>query len=188
MGRKSVVSKEMIVKAAVEILQQSGYEKVSIRNIAKLLACSTQPIYNCYDSMDDIDQDLCDYIYSYMLSHFMEKQSDEDAFLQMGLGYIEFAKTESKMFEFLYFSKRNKGISNDHLNRLRESAKKGQQMDNLDDRILAAIHEKASIFVHGLAAMLMQQNDLYSKAEIKQLIIEAVSSMSAGERSRYREE
>ena len=40
MPRKSVYTREMVLEAAVEVFKNEGYEKITVKNIAKQLGCS----------------------------------------------------------------------------------------------------------------------------------------------------
>ena len=45
MPAKKQVTKEMILNAALKLLQEQGYDAVNLRQLAKELGCSTQPVY-----------------------------------------------------------------------------------------------------------------------------------------------
>lgn len=52
MPRKSVYTREMVLEAAVEVFKNEGYEKITVKNIAKQLGCSIAPVYAAYTSME----------------------------------------------------------------------------------------------------------------------------------------
>ena len=64
MGRKAKISKEMILEAAFELLDESGLSAVAIKNIAAKLECSTQPISWQFGSMTELKKEL--FMYSAM--------------------------------------------------------------------------------------------------------------------------
>ena len=51
MGRKIQITREMILKAAYELLDESGMGAVTIKTIAARLGCSTQPVSWQFGSM-----------------------------------------------------------------------------------------------------------------------------------------
>jgi len=184
MGRKKVLSKEEIVEASMDLIQTKGYEFVSIRNIARALECSPQPIYSQFESIKAVDQVLSQAIYDKMLKDYMLKENGEDPFLQLGLGYIMFAKEQPRLFEFLYFSKRNLGINDGNYNQLIKKAGQGDVMNSLDENLVKKIHQKISIFTHGLAVQVMARPDLYTEDEIRNLLIDTSRFIGEGERNR----
>ena len=52
------VTKDMIVRAALDIIREEGHDKVSVRSIAEKLGCSTQPVLYSYGTMDEIWEDV----------------------------------------------------------------------------------------------------------------------------------
>lgn len=40
------ITRQKILEASIDVIKKYGYEKFSVRNIAKQLGCSTQPIYS----------------------------------------------------------------------------------------------------------------------------------------------
>ena len=56
------IFREDILKAAVHLVQQEGASALSVRNIAKELNCSTQPIYSQFESMETLRDELMAYI------------------------------------------------------------------------------------------------------------------------------
>ena len=44
MGRRTQITKEMILEASYELLEEHGIEAVQIKQIAAKLGCSTQPV------------------------------------------------------------------------------------------------------------------------------------------------
>ena len=48
------VTKEDIVKAAVDIVRKSGAQAINARTIASVLNCSTQPVFSNFATMDEL--------------------------------------------------------------------------------------------------------------------------------------
>ena len=51
---KQRITKEMIVDAAFEIAKTEGMEQVLIKNIAKKIGCSVQPVYTYCANMEGL--------------------------------------------------------------------------------------------------------------------------------------
>ena len=58
MGRKVRITREMILEAAYEILDESGIGAVGIKAIASKLGCSTQPVSWVFGSMKELKKEL----------------------------------------------------------------------------------------------------------------------------------
>ena len=98
MTKSIVITKEMIDVAAFELVRKEGVEALSARNIAKELNCSTQPIYNTYEGMDEIRRITVDRVIDFVMKRIVTYKKTGRPFLDSGLGYINFAKTERVLF------------------------------------------------------------------------------------------
>ena len=56
--RRKVYTKDQILKAAHEVVLESGFEKFTARNVAKKMGISTQPIYLEFKNMEDLKRTL----------------------------------------------------------------------------------------------------------------------------------
>ena len=56
MPPKRKVTKEEIVKTAVELVRERGAEAVNARAIATVLDCSTQPIFSNFRTMEELKE------------------------------------------------------------------------------------------------------------------------------------
>lgn len=61
MGRTTRVSKESILQAGMDLIIRDGYEAVNIKNLARLLGCSTQPIMWQFGDMEEFRTQLALY-------------------------------------------------------------------------------------------------------------------------------
>ena len=52
------VTTEAVLQAAEEVLREKGFSAVNARNVAEKLGCSTQPIYLCFENMDQLRQGI----------------------------------------------------------------------------------------------------------------------------------
>ncbi len=109
MGRKTRITREMILDAAYELLDESGIGAVAIKSIAERLGCSTQPVSWQFGSMTELKKELFDYAGEKLygsLSEAMEgnRASDEydyDAdYLENGMSYHIEAGTKTKEYVF----------------------------------------------------------------------------------------
>ena len=104
MPRKTKISKEMIIDAAVEITREYGFEKISARTAAQQLHCSTQPVMYHFTTIDSLKRAAyakTDRIHSEYLMNIPE---DRDPVMSVGLNYIRFAVEEPQLFRFLFQS------------------------------------------------------------------------------------
>ena len=58
MPPKVKVTKEEIVRAALDLVRQSGAAALNARAVANRLGCSTQPVFSNYATMEELRQDV----------------------------------------------------------------------------------------------------------------------------------
>lgn len=107
MAAKSKVFKEDILKASVEVLKKHGENFLTTRNIAKELNISTQPIYSHFKNIDNLKNELINYINTYYL------KTKAITYKDYALFFLNFAKIEKALFMFIYVRNRKNNIIDD---------------------------------------------------------------------------
>jgi AcrR family transcriptional regulator len=100
MPPKSLFTEEMLLDAAFKIVRQEGIKNLSARSLAKELKCSTSPIYTYLESMEEVEKSLRKRATELLLEYQLARRTGQ-AFFDMGVGYILFAKYEKNLFRFL---------------------------------------------------------------------------------------
>lgn len=101
MPAKKQVTKEMILNAALKLLREQGYEAVNLRQLAKELGCSTQPVYLSFSGMDALRGELIPLAVA-EFERYMKAGSEDGVICLYGMRYIAFAKEEPRLFRFLF--------------------------------------------------------------------------------------
>ena len=104
MGRKVRITKEMILQAAYELLDESGIGAVAIKAIAAKLDCSTQPVSWQFGSMQELKKELFQYSIIQLYGSLAEEMTGKnsiDAFFATGVRYISNACDHPNVFRFL---------------------------------------------------------------------------------------
>ena len=103
MPRNVQITKEKILKAALDILIRDGYSTVNIKSIAKELKCSTQPIAWQFGNMDNMREALTQEAVAYANQKMMPTSTNcIEAFWQIGYAYINLAFDTPNLFRFVY--------------------------------------------------------------------------------------
>lgn len=154
MPPKTVFSKEDVVQAAFEIVQQQGMQSLTAREVAHKLQSSTAPVYSNFESMKLLEQEVVLKACALQME-YMTRPYTEAAFLNMGIGYARFAREQCGLFRALYLEK------SEHKDLMYEFAKSMQTQMNTDNRFDALTEEerhslldKMWTFTHGMATMI----------------------------------
>jgi len=189
---KQSFTRDMLVDAAFKILRARGWDKLSARALARELNCSTMPVYSYLKSMKKLDKELREKATDLLLSYQTTPRTGE-AFFDMGLGYILFAKQEKHLFRFLFGENERRGRPNYPGKALKEFAfnnlipkmKGDSVLEGLDEHQLESILTKMWIFVHGIA-VLSNNNALaeHNEKSIRAMLRETGLSIIKGERAK----
>ena len=156
MPPKVKVTREDIIKTALDIVRKSGAEAINARSIASALGCSTQPIFSNFATMDDLRKATIKEVEK-IYNSFMDKEIEKaiyPVYKAGGMAYIRFAKEERELFKLLFMRDR-KGESKDVRSPDFDAAIEIISAANGISREAAGLfHLEMWICVHGIGVML----------------------------------
>lgn len=103
MASEKRITRESILQAAIQTIQSGGAESLTVRNIAKTLGCSTQPLYYEFEDIQHLKDALQDYIRENFLKFH------NDSYRAFGQSFLSFATKEKELFRFLCLQHRQPG-------------------------------------------------------------------------------
>ena len=169
MGRKAKITKEMVLEAAFELLDESGINAVAIKNIAAKLGCSTQPVSWLFGSMTELKKELWIYSGERLWKDLPARMAGKDAidaFFISGVMYISNACDHPNVFRFLHVDDPLTTIGKDLLG---SQSIFTEQMNAISVEALAKEYkipkkkigemvQNAVIYTHGLSVMMIWDN------------------------------
>ena len=169
MPPKTKVTKDMVVKAAVEVARKNGYGQVNARTVAEELRCSTQPVMYHFATIDSLKRAAYAETDRMHTEYLMNTPPGQDPILGIGLNYIRFAVEEPQLFRFLFesgYAKENnllEMLDSEELSPILAAMREGLGMDlkRTKDVFLTV-----ALFAHGYASMLAGNALEYDEALI----------------------
>jgi AcrR family transcriptional regulator len=165
MARRKKFTIDDIVEAAFQIVRKGGMEKLTARAVARKLKSSTMPIYTCVRSMRGIEEAVVKRAWQVLLEYQL-KPNSEDVYIDMGLGYVLFAKSEKHLFKCIHdgnYQKINTTYSEEnfefHLKRLADYSLTRDLSDETKQRLLFY----GWLFAQGFASLLNSGIGTYVK-------------------------
>ncbi|HUN55278.1 MAG TPA: TetR/AcrR family transcriptional regulator [Smithella sp.] len=89
---------EDIINAALEVVREQGFEKLSTRTIAEKLHSSTMPIYYSGITMSDIEKEIVTKAWT-VLEEYRSKVWTGDRIFDLIIGFVMFSKEEKNLFK-----------------------------------------------------------------------------------------
>lgn len=157
MPSKKTISKDVIAKAALKIVQKYGMEGLNMRALAKECNCSTQPIYLCFGGAENLKEEVGKRIFSVYLAYREAEiaRGEYPKYKAAGMAYIRFAKEQKEFFKYLFMRNRagekdNNSNTTADFSEMKKvvSANYGLKADKA-----ASLHTHMWIWVHGIASM-----------------------------------
>jgi len=159
LNQPSVYSREQIIEAAVELVREEGWSKVTTRSIAKKLGSSTMPIYSHVSSVEELEKEVRLKARE-LLKAYQQENYSEHVLLNLAFGYVVFARDEKNLFRFLYLEspdrlnlENGEGMRDSFLAEFGEDSEEGQALKELKSSGQEAVIQYTWIFTHGLAML-----------------------------------
>lgn len=173
MSRTIKYSKEHILEKSVEFIKEHGYSKLTVRELAKYIGCSTQPIFKNYVNFDMYKEDLKLYLRR-DYSAFVDKYIDiKDYLYTISYAYAFYAKKEPNVFFTLFMtdfagSRTVEEVLNTDRNMKTIKAMIKQYKISLEDA--KRVYHEVRFYTHGIATQLCVNSIKLNDREIKNLI------------------
>ena len=173
MARTTKFSKDDILEKSVEFIKEHGYSKLTVRELAKYIGCSTQPIFKNYANFDKYKEDLKFYLRR-DYSAFINKYVDiKDHLYTISCAYAFYAKKEPNVFFSLFMadlagSRTVEEVLNTDRNFETINAMVKQYKISLEDA--KKVYREVRFYTHGIATQLCVNSIKLTDKEIKDLI------------------
>jgi len=156
MPPKPKFTRKMILDAALEIVRSEGWSELSARKIAKQLNSSVGPIYSFLKSMGALEEELIQMVYE-LLYEYMTVLRTEDRILNLGVGYVAFARDEKHLFK-CFANEKYSTLRQPYSDRLWQSFLERfsthQRYEGLAPEQIERHRKKMIVFIYGLAVLI----------------------------------
>lgn len=180
MPPKVKTTKEDIIKAAISLIREGGWEAVNARALALSLGCSTQPIFSNFSTMEELEKEARKEAYSIYLS-FLEREAEEGKYPRyksFGMAYTRFAREEKELFKLLFMSD-IKGEVSPSAPDFTESVNMIMSSNGISRECAERFHLEMWICVHGIGAMLATSFLSFEPEEISGILSDVYEGLRA---------
>lgn len=180
MARTIKFTKEEIMEKSIQFIKEYGYSKLSVRELAKYIGCSTQPIFKNYDNFDSYKEDLKTYLrkdYNKFIDGYVNK---ENYLYTISCAYALYAKKEPKIFNSLFMEDLagsrtiEEVLKSNHNIATIESIPKQY---GISKKQAEKLYRDIRFYTHGLACQIACNSILITEEEIKKYIKETIEKL-----------
>jgi len=153
MPPKVIFNKTQIIDSSLRIVKEKGFKQLSAREVARELISSTRPVYENFQSMDELKkavlQKMVDLLYEYVT-----RQYTKNAFLNTGVGYALYARDHKEFFKAIFLEDNDaSGIIDEMLKKLDKEIAKVPELKKLSHTERKDLLRNGWIYTHGFAVM-----------------------------------
>ncbi|MBR6513519.1 MAG: TetR/AcrR family transcriptional regulator [Clostridia bacterium] len=155
MPPKVKITKEDIIKTALELVRNKGTEALNARSVAAELNCSTQPVFSNFATMDELQNATLAAAYDIYFD-FIEREVNSGKYPRyksFGMAYIRFAEEEKQLFKLLFMRDRG-GEDISPTPDFTESVEMIMKANSVTREKAELIHLEMWACVHGIGTML----------------------------------
>ena len=182
MARKTQISKEVILEAALKMLIRDGYAAINIKTLSKEIGCSTQPLVWHFENMDGLRKALASYALKYANEKMRSRtQNGVEAFAGIGMAYINLAFDEPNLFKYLYMSGEC-GLQTGRFDVLVNADENAAIVEQVADYLkiskenVCYFFQNTMIYTHGLASFIVSGIITSSKEEVAAMVKQTASA------------
>ncbi len=182
MPPKAKFTKQEIINASVEIIETTGMESLTARNLGNKLGSSARPIFTVFSGMDEVTAATAAYCDSLYARYVEQGLKAPLPFKGVGESYIRFAGEHPNLFRLL-FMKENanvpdmqnvlQGIETSYdkiLNSVRESY-------GLDADTAKKLYMHIWIYTHGVAVLTATKVCAFTEEQISDMLTTVFTSL-----------
>lgn len=182
------ITKKMILESGYELVMTSGIESVNSRSIAKMLGCSTQPIFSQFPSMEELRQGIHDFACERFEQDVLSCDTPTSFIRSSYLKVTTLAKNQENIFKLIYLSEYCKGENFFNTRMNFESNKKIwyeiKVKYQVDDKECSDIMERISLLIQGIATLMATSNIQYKDEQIVTIVENTLEDIVIGVKER----
>lgn len=180
MPPKVKITKDEIIKTALELCKANGQAAVNARSIAAAIGCSTQPIFSNFATMDELQDAVLRSAYE-LYASFLQNEVKSGKYPQykaLGMAYIRFAREEQELFKLL-FMRNSKGKEVAPSPDFEASVDLIMRANGISHEKAKLMHFEMWIFVHGIGTMLATNYISLDEALVSDMITDVYQGIRA---------
>ncbi len=155
MPPKIKFTKEQIIESAVCLVREQGMDALSARTLATKLGSSPQPIFSCFNSMDEVRQSVIRQA-AEIYARYIREETESGKYppyKSSGMAYIRLAREERELFRLLFMRDRSGESRTDDVD-IEPIIAMIMQSNGISHQQALLLHMEMWVCVHGIATML----------------------------------
>ena len=149
---KKIYQKAYVLDVAIELAKEVGLEKLSIRGIARKLNTSVSPVYDSFESKEDIIKEI--------IVSVLNQNAKQDTYFLRNKDLLNYGLSYPVLYRDIQTYTRTKKIETTHLSDILTLLKKEPILNKFSDNELRTINFSLLLYISGLVQYSEIDNDI----------------------------
>ena len=176
------ISRESVIEGGYRLILSDGLENLNCRNIAKLLGCSTQPVFSRFPNMEELKRAVFVYACEKLETSIAESSAEDSCFRSAYTKLFHLAREEKNIFRLIFLSTNHREATflKERLSYRTNQRILDEFMEKyqLDREKAEDLLERLSLFIHGIAVVLATTTMDYSDEKIHEMVEKTIKDMA----------
>lgn len=161
MGRKTQITKDIILETALQMLIRDGYASITVKTLAAEIGCSTQPIVWHFENMQGFRKAFLEHCIAHTKGQFtVWNDSLDEMLVKTATHYIAIARNTPNLFRFVYVDNKEECKNSEIIASLQlDNTKKIMELlcreKGLTNAQAVAFLMDYEFYIHGIASYTM---------------------------------
>lgn len=182
MPPKPKFTKEQIIKAALDLVSESGIERLTARELGAKLGASARPLFTVYDGMSELQSEVRSAAMARFENFEAQGIGDMPFFKQVGMKMVLFGMQEPKLFQLLFMQENKNAMTFDDIfDKLGETAIKCvgtiEKTYALSKEQAKTLFEHTWVYTFGIGALCATRACKFSLEQISRRLTQDFTAM-----------
>ena len=167
----------MIIEAGYGIADEEGIDQVNCRAIAKILGCSTQPVFSRFPNMDELKEEVFKYACDRLEKSISDRieNGTESSILDISVTVLaDLARNHKNLYKLIYLSdyRSEKSFLEEQEKYMTNRLIQNELIDryNIDSERVEGVFERSSLLVHGICTVIATTAMNYSNEQVLKIV------------------
>ncbi len=142
---KKLYDRNTVLDAALKLAQESGFDKLSIRGIARQLQTSVSPVYDSFDSKHDLIQAI--------IIKVLDENAQEDTYFKRNHGILSYGLKYPVLYRDIQVYTRKYYLETTHVSDVRNLMHNEPKLKLFEDRVLQSLNFDILLYISGLVQL-----------------------------------
>lgn len=142
---KKLYDREFVLEAALELAKETGFDRLSIRGIARKLNTSVSPVYDSFESKHEIIQAI--------IVKVFDENANSDCYFERNQGILSYGLKYPMLYRDIQLYTRKYYLETTHVSDVRKLMQNEHKLKGFPDNVLRSLNFDILLYISGLVQL-----------------------------------